>query len=146
MLTTPHLLVGAALGAQIGLPILTVPVAGASHFVLDWVPHLMGIVEVEDLDKKDVFFVLGDVLLGIAILIFLSQGNPHWKMLWVGAIAAVLPDFHHLAQVLFGPDALKRYDKVHMKFHYKKDMNVLVGMATQIATCGLAIGLIWAKR
>lgn len=52
MLTTPHLLVGAAIGAQFNNPYIVVPAAVASHFVLDSVPHLMGIVEVHDLDKK----------------------------------------------------------------------------------------------
>jgi len=142
MLTTPHLLVGGAIGTAIGNPFFAVPTAAASHFVLDGIPHLMGIVEVEDLDKKDVLFVLGDVLIGLAILTFLSINNPLWEHLWVGAFAAVLPDFHHLAQVLFGPDFLKRYTHLHLRFHYKKDIHVAAGLATQIATILLAVVVI----
>lgn len=146
MLTTPHLLVGAAIGAQIGNPLVVVPVAGASHFVLDSVPHLMGFIEVEDLDKKDVLFVLADVLLGVGILFLLSLNNPNWEILWIGAIAGMLPDFHHTAQVLFGPDFLKRYTKVHMKFHYKKPLRLLPGIATQLITTVVAILLIVLKK
>ncbi len=146
MLTTPHLLVGGAIGTAIGNPLVAVPVAAASHFILDGVPHLMGIVEVEDLDKKDVFFVVGDVVLGLSVLLLLSINNPAWEHLWIGAFAAVLPDFHHLAQVLLGPDALKRYDNFHLKFHYKKSMHVVTGMATQLATVLLAVTTIVVKR
>jgi hypothetical protein len=147
MLTTPHLLVGAAIGAQIGPahPLIVVPVAGASHFVLDSIPHLMGFIEVEDLDKKDVLFVLGDVILGVGILLLLSLNNPNWEILWIGAVAGMLPDFHHTAQVLFGPDFLKRYTKVHMRFHYKKPLRLLPGLATQFFTSLASIFLILAK-
>lgn len=148
MLTTPHLLVGAAIGAEIGPahPIWVVPAAGGSHFFFDWVPHLMGFIEAEDLDKKDILFVLGDVLLGVTILTILSLHNPHWEILWIGAIASVLPDFHHTFRVVFGPDKLKKYVKAHMKFHYKKQVNLLVGIGTQIITCIAAILLIVYKH
>lgn len=145
MLTTPHLLVGAAIGSEIGSPIIAVPVAAASHFFFDWIPHLMGFIEVEDLDKKDVLFVVGDILLGLGILLLLSWHNPHWEILWLGALASVLPDFHHTAQVIFGSEKLQRYTKAHMKFHYKKKLNFLPGMATQIVTVAVSIVLILLK-
>jgi hypothetical protein len=146
MLTTPHLLVGGAIGTAIANPYLAVPIAASSHFLLDGIPHLMGIVDVEDLDKKDVLFVLGDVFLGLSILLLLSLGNPAWERLWIGAFAAILPDFHHLAQVLFGPDFMQRYTHLHLKFHYKKDIHVVTGVATQLATVFLAITTIIVKR
>lgn len=142
MLTTPHLLVGAAIGAQFHSPLLIAPAAAASHFVLDSVPHLMGFIEVEDLDKKDIAFVVGDVLLGLSLLIYLTIGNPAAELIWLGAFCSVLPDFHHTFQVLFGPEKLKRYTKVHMKFHYKKPMRILPGMATQLVTIIAAILLV----
>ncbi|MDP2671026.1 MAG: hypothetical protein Q8P13_00990 [bacterium] len=148
MLTTPHLLVGAAIGASLGpeKSLLVVPVAGASHFVFDWIPHLMGFIEVEDLDKKDVLFVVGDVLLGVGLLMVLSLGNTNWEILWIGALASVLPDFHHLVKVIFGPETLKKYTKAHLKFHYQKEMNVITGMSTQIITCVIATATILLKK
>lgn len=142
MLTTPHLLVGAAVGASFHNPLLIVPVAAGSHFVLDSIPHVMGFIEVEDLDKKEVAFVVGDVFLGIVLVTFLTLGNPEAELIWLGAFCAVLPDFHHTFQVIFGPDKLEKYTKMHLKFHYKKPINLVPGIATQIITVALAILLI----
>ncbi|HSX58532.1 MAG TPA: hypothetical protein VLE47_04685 [Candidatus Saccharimonadales bacterium] len=142
MLTTPHLLVGAAIGATFHNPLLVAPAAAASHFALDSVPHLMGIIEVEDLDKKDLAFVVGDVLLGVSLVFLLSRNNPNSDLMWLGAFCAVLPDFHHTFQALFGPDKLEKYDKWHLKFHYKKPMDILPGIATQVLTVLLAVFLI----
>ncbi len=144
MLTTPHLVVGAAIGATFNNPLLVAPAAVASHFVLDGVPHLMGIVEVEDLDKKDVAFVLGDVLLGVSLVTLLSRHNPQADLMWLGAFSAMVPDFHHTFQALFGPDKLHKYDQLHLKFHYKKPMPAVSGMATQVLTILLSIVFIRA--
>lgn len=118
---------------------MVAPISAASHFVLDGVPHLGGFIEVEDLEKKEVAFVMGDVVLGLGLLFFLTHNNPSAELIWLGAFCAVLPDFHHTFQVIFGPDKLKKYDNLHKKFHYKKPMSVLSGMATQIATVIIAL-------
>lgn len=143
MLTTPHLIVGAAIGAHFHNPMVIAPAAAASHFLLDSIPHLMGIIEVEDLDKKDLVFVALDVVLGVGLVYFFARNNPNSELLWLGAFCAMLPDFHHTFQALFGPDKLERYDRLHLKFHYKKPMDIVPGMATQIVTVILAIMVIW---
>ncbi len=143
MLTTPHLLVGAAIGSQFHNPVLIATTSAASHFVLDSVPHLGNFIEVEDLEKREVIFVAGDVILGLVLLLLLTNNNPNAELIWLGAFCAVLPDFHHTFQVLFGADKLKKYDNLHKKFHYKKPMSVLAGMATQIVTVLLAMLLVW---
>src|SRR3990167_701899 len=134
MLTTPHLLVGAAIGSQFQNPYLVVPAAVASHFVLDSVPHLMGVIEVHDLDKKDVAFVAGDAVLGISLVYIFSLLSPNPAMIYLGAFSSMVPDFHHTFQALFGPDKLTKYNKLHLKFHYKKRMKAVPGMATQVLT------------
>ena len=139
MLTTPHLIVGAAIGSQMPNAWQVVPVAAASHFLLDSVPHLQGKIEVEDLEKKEVLFLLADLFIGFGILFLISFNSPVRELMWVGALAAILPDFHHIVQVLFGPDALKRYHNFHMKFHFEKDMKLLPGLATQILTVIAAV-------
>lgn len=143
MLTTPHLLVGAAIGSQFHNPYLVVPTAVASHFVLDSVPHLMGIVEVHDLDKKDIVFVAGDVILGVCLVYILSLLTPQPEMIYLGAFSAMVPDFHHTFQALFGPHKLKKYTHFHLKFHYKKKMRLFPGMATQFLTVLIAIVFVW---
>lgn len=39
MLETPHVVVGATIAAKVGNPFLAIPLAFASHFVLDKIPH-----------------------------------------------------------------------------------------------------------
>ena len=39
MLETPHVAVGIAIASKVGNPLLAVPIAFASHFVLDKIPH-----------------------------------------------------------------------------------------------------------
>ncbi len=39
MLETPHVMVGAAIAVKVGNPLLAIPLAFASHFVLEKVPH-----------------------------------------------------------------------------------------------------------
>lgn len=39
MLETPHVLIGAAIATKVGNPFLAIPLAFASHFVLETVPH-----------------------------------------------------------------------------------------------------------
>ena len=142
MLTTPHLLVGAAIGSQVPYAWQVVPLAAASHFVLDSFPHAQGYIDVEDLKKNEAAFLLGDLALGLSLVAFLAFNNPAGELMWVGAIAAILPDFHHILQVLFGPETLKKYHNIHMKFHFKKEIRIMPGLATQILTVFLAIFLI----
>ena len=142
MLNTPHLLVGAAIGSSLPEAWQIVPVAAASHFVFDSLPHFQGYIEVEDLEKKEVAFLAADIIFGLGLVTFFSPGSPRGDLMWVGALAAILPDFHHIFQVVFGPDSLKRYHKFHMKFHWKKDMKLLPGVATQIITILAAVLII----
>ena len=142
MLTTPHLLVGAAIGSQAPYAWQIVPLAAASHFVLDSIPHVRGYIEVEDLKISEATFLIGDLTIGLGLVGLLAVNSPVGEMLWIGALAAILPDFHHILQVLFGPDTLKKYNNFHMKFHFKRDMRIIPGFATQILTIFLAILLI----
>lgn len=136
MLTTPHLLVGAAIGTQFHNPMLIAPAAAASHFILDGIPHLGNFIDVHDLDRKDLAFVAADVAVGVSLVAYIANfsfvGNS--ELIWLGAFCSMLPDFHHTFQALFGPEKLQKYNKLHRKFHYKKDISLLPGMATQLAT------------
>lgn len=139
MLTTPHLVFGAAVGAYFDKAIYVVPLAAASHFLLDSLPHLQGYIEVEDFNKKDILLLLADASVGIMLVAILAFSDPKTELIILGAFSAYLPDFHHIYQVLFGPDKLTRYNKLHRKFHWKRDMRILPGMATQIVVAVLAV-------
>jgi len=151
MQTTPHLLVGAAIGSQFHNPILIATAAAGSHFLLDSLPHLGFFLangrvgaqyNVEDLDRGDIAFVTADAALGLAILILLTHNNPSAELIWLGAFCGFLPDLHHTLQIFLGPEKLKKYIKIHQKFHYKKRISILTGFATQVLTAVAAILLV----
>lgn len=83
---TPHLVVGAAIGARVRRPALALPAAFASHFVLDTVPHFdIGWINGANLSAA-IDAGLGLVLCGVLVW---STGT--WAPL-IAALAAVLPD------------------------------------------------------
>ena len=97
MTGTNHFLAGAAIGLTVGNPVVAVPVAFASHFVLDALPHF-GVEYDEKLKRRPKIFhyivtidaAIGATFLALALLLAYTQS------LWlvpVCMIAALSPDF-----------------------------------------------------
>jgi len=89
MTGTNHALTGALIGFSLGNPILVAPVAFASHFLLDTLPHFGEKFGKRKLLSKSIWLI-DAVLLG-SFLVFLLL-NAHWIML-LGAVVAISPDF-----------------------------------------------------
>lgn len=144
MLLTPHVLVGAAIGHQFDKAYLVAPLAAASHFALDFLPHwdLRIDLEYEDLDRQDILVVIVDVASSAFLLTLLLYRNPQWEMMLVGAVSAFLPDIHHVIRVLTNPKKWERfarlgrlhgrYSKIHKKFNWDQDSRFLYGIFTQV--------------
>lgn len=97
---TPHLVVGAAIGARVRRPALALPAAFVSHFVLDTVPHFdIGWINGPNLSAA-IDAALGLVLCGVLVW---SAGN--WGPL-TGALAAVLPDAPGIKEYVEGTAAV----------------------------------------
>lgn len=139
MLLTPHAIVGVAIGSQIDKAWMVVPLAIGSHFLLDFLPHWERTIEPEDLNKKDIFIVLFDIILAIFLTWLISSSSPKAELMWLGALGATVPDGHHLIHVLFGPEKLARYTSAHEKYHSDIDLRFLPGMAFQLLVMFLAI-------
>lgn len=114
MLELPHTVVGAAIAAKIGNPALSLPLALASHFALDllphWNPHLnTELAKYGKLRHKTITFITTDVVLSlaggllVASTVLPNQGQ--FAIVILGAFMGVLPDvveaphfflgFHH---------------------------------------------------
>ncbi|HUD10106.1 MAG TPA: hypothetical protein VMR28_00340 [Candidatus Saccharimonadales bacterium] len=93
MTATNHALTGAVIGLSIGNPLLAIPLAFASHFVLDGIPHLGG-GQISDPGSK--FFrnwLTADALLCILLVIALATQQPsHWLLGSICAFVATSPD------------------------------------------------------
>ena len=87
MTATNHILTGALIGGLVKNPVLALPLAFLSHYVLDVLPHF-GVRE----DAKLIFrnVLIGDVILSLialAWLAFSGQPNP-WLLVACGVVGA----------------------------------------------------------
>ena len=136
MLETPHVVVGAAIAVKVGNPALAIPLAFASHFVLDKIPHW-----------NPHLFTETQKLVGLALIIGLwvtakFSGDP-LRMLTVLAccLASVLPDL-----VKWPYYYLKNRWKPLTKWvlferNMQVNANFVPGVLTQFLT--IATGLWW---
>ena len=100
MLETPHVAVGAAIALKVGNPYLALPLAFASHFVLDKVPHWNPHTYTETtnggLKKQTIVFAITDITLSAAIGLGLAYtqlpDTTSALIILAGGILGVLPD------------------------------------------------------
>jgi hypothetical protein len=115
-----HAATGALVAAAIDKPILALPAALLSHFVVDAIPHwnyqLSGGVR----DRQKVMII--DLVLSLALLVALAttvQATP-WVII-VGGLLAILPDTMWLRYFLTGRPAItgspKRFINKLRRFH-----------------------------
>lgn len=141
MTATAHAVIGTVIAAKIGNPYLAIPLALASHFVLDMVPHWDAAVGSPAKDKKRIFVEsVGDVLLGLtlsySVIIFLfPQTNIFYAFFMI--IVAQLPDW------LFAPYYFLNWGAFKWAYDIGKKTNISLdkpwGVITQIATVALVI-------
>ena len=150
MLETPHVVVGAAIAVKVGNPALAIPLAFASHFVLDkiphWNPHLF--TETQKLGhpaKKSTLVAFADVGLALIIGLWVTakfSGDP-LRMLTVLAccLASVLPDLvkwpYYYLKSRWKP--LTKW--VLFERNMQVNANFVPGVLTQFLT--IATGLWW---
>ncbi len=136
MLETPHVALGAAIAVAIPNPLISIPLAFLSHFVLDmtphWNPHLNTETKKYGHLTKQTLFIIG-VDLAAALLLTFYLGNRNLNI-YMASFAAILPD------VVEGPYFLwgwrNKYLDIWMKFQksIQADANVFWGLLTQVAT------------
>lgn len=149
MLITCHLLTGAAIASTPALPEVSLPAAFLSHFVLDMAPHLETTTfsnrkKGEDYypTKKEVFYVILDVLVGLFILtiLYLKLKEP---LIIYGALLAVLPDlivniplWYRLRRL----PVLKWFYQFHEKIHFDLKAKIwYLGIPLQALVLGVAL-------
>ena len=148
MLETPHVIVGAAIATKVVHPALAIPLALASHFLLDaiphWNPHLNS--ETNKLGKptkRTTTIVITDVLvsLGAGFLItfrFLPDVR-HAALVIICCFAAVLPDVVEGPYFFLGKrnEIIKKWISMHKAI--QSDTSFLLGTATQVFVVGASL-------
>ncbi len=153
MLETPHVAVGAAIASQIPNPLISIPLAFASHFVLELVPHWNPHLNTElkkfgKVTDKSTKIVAIDVCLAIAVGSFVAyQALPdqgHAATILAASLASVLPDVVE-APYFFLKMKSKVIDKwIAFQKSLQNDTNIFFGLATQGVT--ILAALWWVLR
>jgi len=155
MIGTPHMLTGAAIGKLTRRPHLALPIAFASHFLLDAIPHM---------DERALFGVAGgrvtlgevsmavvDIVGGIALVLWAVGHQPHRRtMLWA-AFAAVVIDLIDNVPPLRGWFRAWSLTSPLSAFHHGIQLGMArsqwaVGLGTQIAVIILALWVLRSRR
>lgn len=141
MLSTPHLLVGAAIAQSIPEPAIALPLAFASHFVLDATPHWDGSPEAP-FSKKVVGGVVLDYIFGISLIYMITLGDPNQFVILLGAFLATLPDFimtfsRHIQTPLMKLPLVAHFNKYHR--HIQVNVNFASGLLTGVMVSAAAL-------
>lgn len=99
-----HVVAGALIGAVVVQPTVAVPVALASHFVMDALPHYGDNNKSTWLNRHFDYVLAVDAVITSVFLIVLFSAQPaNWLVMAMCAVAAVLPDIvwipHYLADM-----------------------------------------------
>ncbi len=147
MLITPHAVTGAAIGVRLKHPLKVIPVAMASHFLLDTIPHWQETLYPYRPHITTWIRVPIDLLLAVLGVAWIARrGKRHGRGLAtaavVGALAGTLPDLDALAcanPLLLRNGFLKRYFSWHCGIQDETAHGW--GLAPQIAVAVLALAV-----
>lgn len=130
MTGTNHALTGAVIAGAIGNPIIALPVAFVSHFLLDGLPHFgEGVHALSKLTKS--VWLLDFFLLSCLMLFLLLSQN--W-IFFAGAFAAISPDFAWIYRFIvkeklgkIKPTQMNKFNRFHSSIQkYETKHGILI--------------------
>ncbi len=152
MLETPHVVIGAAIATKIPNPLLAIPLAFASHFILDRIPHwnphsYTEIQKNNKISQNTTVVALVDVGLSLGLGLFMaSRSLPnygHAVTILASSFAAVAPDVIKSPFFLCGVRKgwIKKWVDFERSLQIETD-NIILGLSTQALL--IALTLWWA--
>lgn len=140
MTATAHALIGASIAARISNPYIGIPLAIASHFIADLVPHWdAGTNHKKKSALRLKMEAAADVLLGFALafLIFRTVVNPNY--LFIMIISAQLPDWLEAPSWMFGFKIPPFSWMDYLGHKLQTRMQLPWGLVTQVVIVGLIV-------
>lgn len=143
MLETPHVVVGAAIATKIPNPLVAIPLAFASHFVLEKVPHWNPHLNTEKkkfgkVTKQSTRIVIVDTAISLTLGLYIASrtlpDTAHFATILAACFFSVLPD------VIEGPyfffNVKNKFIEKWIAFQksIQIDAEIIPGVITQIAT------------
>lgn len=153
MLETPHIFVGALIATKVANPMLAVPLALGSHFVLDMLPHWNPHINREiktygSPTMKSKILILFDSVFGlISGLLIAFSFYPDIVMVLTVLLccfAAVLPDIVEIPYYFFGRDQKWAVSWIKWQKSIQNDVAPLPGVLSQILV--VVASLAWIKN
>lgn len=98
-----HALTGSLIGLTVTMPAIALPLAVASHFICDMIPHYSSDQPDKKYLKSQVFrrLLYADALLCLSLVLFLAARHPlHWWLAAACAFLATSPDFFWLGKYI----------------------------------------------
>jgi len=153
MLETPHVALGAAIAVAIPNPIISIPLAFTSHFLLDmtphWNPHLNTETKKYGKLTNSTLLIIGFDLACTALLVgtvayYFRSDNSMMLNIIMASFAAILPDVVEGPYFLWGYK--NKFVDVWMKFQksIQVDANIFWGLITQVVVLGASLYLIFS--
>lgn len=138
MTASNHFVTGALIAVAVRQPVLAVPLAFASHFALDALPHFgfagqSGIGQ--GLRRRASLTVIWFDVVSWLLLMYFFIGQPWW--LWAAALAAVSPDIAWAYRFIFkekwgklAPGPTNSFNRFHQKIQkYERPWGIFIEIA-----------------
>lgn len=150
MTATAHALVGGAIAAHFGNPVIAIPIALTSHFVMDSIPHWDFGTDWRARPKASTgAYALLETIFGVGLALVLFHTSVPFALLTATIIASLLPDWLEAPWYIFFAKPKKHgtskragflekfsyaFYEIPHGFHTKASM--ALGLATQVVTVG----------
>ena len=148
MVELPHVLVGVAIASKVGNPALSLPLALASHFVMDLIPHwnppiYREIKELGRLKPNTTTFIFLDSFAALLIGSFIAlQSLPDLSravIILLGGFFAVLPDLLEAPYYLMNVTHPLITRLVEFEHALQARAPLIPGILTQVAVSAAAV-------
>jgi hypothetical protein len=150
MLETPHVVVGAAIASKIGNPLLSIPLALCSHFLLEQIPHWNPHLN-QEMKKfgKVTSTTKAVIAVDVVLSLFLGGLIASKKLpdmgssvvILIAAFASILPDLVEAPYFFFGYNHPLLHRWLIFQKKLQSDATIFPGLLTQIVT--IAVALWW---
>lgn len=107
MLELPHALIGATLAVTIPDPRISLPLALASHFLIDYLPHWNPHINTEikttgQISTQSKIIIMADASLALVAGTYLAATRGNFVVIMLACLLAVLPDVAEIPYYFLG--------------------------------------------
>lgn len=107
MLELPHVLVGAAIATAIPDPRISLPLALASHFITDYIPHWNPHLNTElktsgEISIRSKIIIMADAGLALTVGTYLAATRGNFVIIMLACFLAVAPDVAEIPYYFLG--------------------------------------------